>query len=523
MTALSATPTLDSTWRRALPMLALLWALILVLYREPAIQMVGVWWRSNTFAHAFLVLPISLWLAWRMRDHLALLTPQPEPRVLAALFGVAAVWLLADLTMVNSAAQFALVGLLVLAVPAVLGLSVARALMFPLLFMFFAVPFGEFMLQPMMEWTADFVVLGLQLTGIPVYREGLQFVIPTGSWSVIDECSGVRYLIASFMVGSLFAYLNYQSHLRRTVFMAVSLIVPIVANWLRAYLIVMMGHLSGNKLAVGFDHLLYGWVFFGVVIFIMFTIGMRWSEPEVAPAAAPAGSSAAGPVVPGSRFLWVTTAAAAIVLLPHLVSLQLDRLDRAAAEPALQLPADWGPDWVASSDPMAAGWKASFPGASLEARRVYTGKHGQVGVLVAYFRSQTTDRKLVSSLNGVVQLNDRIWNRVDNGRQAVAVGGDALTFTTHDIMGPQLPDLRRRQRLLAWQTYWVDGRFINSDARTKVAGAVSRLQGRGDDGAVVVLFAEGESVEASRASLERFVGANLPALNQLLQRTRDIR
>lgn len=35
-------------------------------------------------------------------------------------------------------------------------------------------------------------------------------------------------------------------------------------------------HLSGNKLAVGVDHLIYGWLFFGIVIMIMFWIGVRW-------------------------------------------------------------------------------------------------------------------------------------------------------------------------------------------------------------------------------------------------------
>ena len=56
----------------------------------------------------------------------------------------------------------------------------------------------------------------------------------------------MRYLIASFMVGTLFAYLNYRSTRRRLLFVGVSIVVPIVANWLRAYMIVMIGHLSGN-------------------------------------------------------------------------------------------------------------------------------------------------------------------------------------------------------------------------------------------------------------------------------------
>ena len=32
------------------------------------------------------------------------------------------------------------------------------------------------------------------------------------------------------------------------------LFMPIVANWVRAYMIIMLGHLSNNRLAVGADH-----------------------------------------------------------------------------------------------------------------------------------------------------------------------------------------------------------------------------------------------------------------------------
>ena len=248
MSAVPADLPHATRWRTALPAVLLLWAAVLLLYRDTASVMVGIWHRSDTFAHGFLVLPISIWLVWRRRDQLAQLTPRPQPWMLLPMAAVAAVWLLADLASVNAAAQFALVALLVLAVPAVLGLQVAKAILFPLMFLFFAVPFGEFLLPVLMEHTADFTVMALRLSGIPVYREGLQFVIPSGNWSVVEACSGVRYLIASFMVGTLFAYLNYRSTTRRVVFMAVSIVVPIVANWLRAYMIVMLGHLSGNTL-----------------------------------------------------------------------------------------------------------------------------------------------------------------------------------------------------------------------------------------------------------------------------------
>jgi len=230
MSAVPAELRVSSPWREALPAALLLVAAIMLLYRETGLAMIGIWSRSDTFAHAFLVPPISIWLIWRQREQLAALTPRAQPWMLAGLLVMAFAWLAADLVAVNAAAQFALVAMIVLAVPAVLGFEVALAILFPLLFLFFAVPFGEFLLPVLMEATADFTVEALSLTGIPVYREGLQFIIPSGSWSVVEACSGVRYLIASLMVGTLFAYLNYRSTKRRVVFIAVAAVVPVLAN-----------------------------------------------------------------------------------------------------------------------------------------------------------------------------------------------------------------------------------------------------------------------------------------------------
>ena len=231
------TPTVPPAWRHALPALALLLAWTLFLYSDTGLAMVSIWERSGTFTHAFLVPPITLWLVWRQRSVLAGQIPQPSFGVLLLVAAAAMAWLLGELVAVNSVTQLALVSMLVLAVPAVLGRSVARLLLFPLGFLFFAVPIGEFVMPQLMEWTASYTVIALRLSGIPVYREGLQFVIPSGNWSVVEACSGVRYLIASFMVGTLFAYLNYRSTKRRLIFAAVSIVVPVIANWLRAYMI----------------------------------------------------------------------------------------------------------------------------------------------------------------------------------------------------------------------------------------------------------------------------------------------
>src|SRR5450830_902567 len=130
-------------WWRALVALVLLLLWTFVLYRETGIAMVTIWARSDTFAHAFLVPPIVLWLVWRQRQLIVVQIPWSAPGVLLLIAAAALVWLLGEVAAANAVTQLAFVGLLVLTVPAVLGWSVTRLIIFPLGFLFFAVPIGE--------------------------------------------------------------------------------------------------------------------------------------------------------------------------------------------------------------------------------------------------------------------------------------------------------------------------------------------------------------------------------------------
>src|SRR5262249_26263102 len=236
---------------------------------------------------------ICLWLAWQRRHALRLLEIKPCYGALAPLAATGFTWLFAGLGGVGVVQHYALATMVALTLLAILGVQVTKALAFPVFFLFFAVPFGEFLEGILMEQTAEFTVAALRLTGIPVYREGQFFSIPSGNWSVVEACSGLRYLIASLTVGVLYAHLTYLSSGRRAAFIAASIVVPIVANWLRAYMIVMIGHLSGMKYAVGVDHLIYGWLFFGVVMMLLFWVGSYWREDLVkgAPGSAPASTA----------------------------------------------------------------------------------------------------------------------------------------------------------------------------------------------------------------------------------------
>jgi exosortase A len=521
-------------WRRLAPGLLLL-LLTALLFRSTAQAIVHIWNTSDTYAHAFLVPPISLWLVWRQRAALATIPLRTAPWLLLPMAVLSLTWLVGELAAAQALTQFCLVALLVLSVPTVFGWRLARALAFPLLFLFFAVPVGDFLVPQMMDWTADFTVMALQFTGIPVYREGLQFVVPTGNWSVVAACSGVRYLIASFMVGTLFAYLNYRTLRKRLIFVAVSLLVPILANWLRAYMIVMIGHLSGNKYAVGADHLVYGWVFFGIVIALMFWIGSHFSDPadpvETASRTVvddPAAIESPATQNPLSAW-WVGAAAVALMVTVQAGYGQILQKESGSAEPSFVLSNNYG-NWVVGPAP-DTNWTPAFQHARAVATGSYSDGVHTAAVWVGYYRNQGYNRKLISSSNVLAKREEAaLWFSSDKGTRLLSLPGLATTVNVAELRASlSLPGAAvgaKNQQLRVWHLYWLGGAFVADPVQARLRLSLNRVLGKGDDAAVLVFYAPTDAAAGSTqadANLAGWVGAALPALGEQLLATQSKR
>lgn len=465
-------------WRNSILVFAVSLAWLVFLYRDTALDMATIWYRSETFNHGFIVFPIAFWLIWTRRFHLALLVPKSSFVAIPLLALVGGGWLLGDLASVNAVTQFAFVLMLVLLVPAVFGFHVAKAIAFPLFFMFFAVPVGEFAIPLLMEWTARFTVFAVRLTGIPVLQDGMQFVLSSGRWSVIEACSGVRYLIASTCVGTLYAYLNYVSLRRRLIFIAVSIVVPVVANWLRAYMIVMIGHLSNGKLAAGVDHLIYGWVFFGVVIMIMFMIGARWTEVEAKPEKAMTVGNA-GAVAPALGVLALCTVILMLTMAaPHWVQSAVSRSSQGAVPKLAQI--SNLPAWAPGAPPV--DWHPSYQNPPAELAQSFERAGMRIGLYVVFYRNQGYSSKLVTSTNTIVTSQDPNWLRLATRSREETFGGQLNKVHVEDLKGSD-DDV-----ISVWRWYWINGRLTSSDVVAKIYTVLSLLSGKGDDSAAIFVY-----------------------------------
>jgi exosortase A len=502
-----------ATWRAA-PMLAVGIAVlgILTLFWPTAVSIVAIWIRSETFTHGFVIVPICLWLTWRRRDTLAATPAAPSWPALGAVLAAGALWFLASVADVVSARQFALAFMLQAAIVTVLGTRIARAAFFPLAFLLFAVPFGEIFVPTLIEWTANFTVAALRFSGVPVYREGNFFIIPSGAWSVVEACSGIRYIIASVMIGTIYAAVAYRSARRRAMFIAAAILVPIVANWLRAYMIVMIGHLSNNKLAVGVDHIIYGWVFFGLVMLLLFWIGSFWQEDATATAAAPKVRAVPG-AAPRALF---AAAIAAIVAAGIWVPLEAS-IDRPAADGALTLPtvADsngWSP---AAAD--LADWKPRYDGYAAESGRAFNKDGRDVGLYLAYYPHQSKGRELVTSVNQLVVPEDWKWKQIGGGGESVAWLGRAERVDRVDLSGQTVA-------LRVLRLYWVAGEVTSSPYTAKVLQAWSKLTRRGDDAALIVIYGAKHSHDDDPTpSLRAFAQEMSPSIERALASARERR
>lgn len=242
---------------------------------------VSTWLDSTAYNHCFLIIPIVAFMIWERRDTLRGLTmaPLPYAAVLALPFCLG--WLAARWLGIMEGRQLTAMGMAEVFGLVMLGPRLWWALCGPLLYLFFLVPFGAFITPKLQDITTWFTGVGLGLFGIPAYIDGNLIEIPEGMFSVTEACAGLRFLIASIAFGSMYALLIYRSPLRRGVFIVASIIVPVIANGLRALGIVTLGHVLGSAQAAETDHVLYGWMFFSIVILLLIMLGLPFREDHI--------------------------------------------------------------------------------------------------------------------------------------------------------------------------------------------------------------------------------------------------
>jgi exosortase A len=484
-------------WRPALILIGIASIVFGIAFRQEMIGAVRVWIGSTAYNHCFLVLPLAGFLLWERRAVISSVSPRPALWPLLGMPALSAIWLLAVVLDIQEGRQLVVMAMFQVVLLVALGPRVFWRLLAPFLFLFFLVPSGAFLVPSLQTITADIAVAGLRFLHIPVFSDGYMIEIPEGPFEIAEACAGLRFLIASSVFGCFFAVVMYRSFLRRILFIIMSVVVPIVANGLRALGIIVLAHLEGSAAAVEADHILYGWVFFTLVMMILIAIGMAFAEK---PGWRPPVRSTTIDKTSLWRFAVAVSAAVLLALTGPTYAYRLDSLFPVAELPQADSP-HVAPSWHSLSGALPS-WHPLVHGADREFLEEFEqpGSSGIVVRYVALYRLRAIGNMLTTTENRLA--DDGAWRIAERGDAVFSLGGEKIAVTSAEIVsGPH--------RRLVWSFYIVDGRITARLFEAKLLQARTVLLQRARVAALVAVSASmDDPSNPAEEQLIRFLAAS---------------
>ncbi|MCW1428155.1 exosortase A [Novosphingobium sp. JCM 18896] len=491
---------LPDSWRPALGLLAGAWIANFLLFLSDWADMANQWWNISTYNHVVLVPAIVAWLVHERLPQLARLTPQAWGPGLVVCAGAGMLWVLGEFAGLSVARQAGVVALLGGSVLTFLGPRIGAVLAFPLAYTIFLVPIGDELIPALQMITAAITIGLVHLSGVAATIDGVFIHTPAGLFEVAEACSGVKFLIAMAAFGVLAAEVCFARWPRRLAFLAVCLVVPVLANGVRAWATVFAAQYVGAERASGFDHIVYGWIFFALVIALVLALSWRFFDRPIHQPMVDLDRIAASRLIARLETLRIGTKPAVAGLVAILLVAQV----WARAADALAAPM---PEAIAL--PQVAGWQpvAYRPSLPWEPR------------------AQGADHRLMGryadAAGDEVDVFFALYAAQGEGREAGGFGQGALPpsgLWAWQSPGPAVPDARTDRILaeghverLAYTWYRTGDLLTGSNARLKLANMGDRLILRERPTMMLIVSAEDRPGRPAKIAIDRFLRAIGPA------------
>lgn len=487
---------MSPSWKYHLGVLVFALLAVAGAWFETIVHMARILWTVDVFAHGLVTPLVSGALIWSRRRELALVNPNLHWFGLLVTFGSCFVWLGGELLDIRLFQHIALVTIVQGLTIGLLGMSVYRTMLFPMLFLYFSVPFGSELVGPLQFITANMVVGTLDIIGADYTAEGMLITLPSGLYEVAEACAGVKFLFTSVFTGVLLAHLLYSNWKKQLAVVIGSTVLPIVANVLRVLLILLIAELSDQKLAKGFDHLVYGWVFLSIVLFALISVAYRFVEDK--PPLDVRGANFAEPQAVGAKkiFFAFTILSVAGPLL--------------ASTFAVSTPHDGQLTEPIESSGITLGNQTDFrvlPDTDLIVRPVYLSADRHASYLfrhngvvfrayIAVFNHLRSGKRMFQPGNSLAPAE---WKEIERRNQFAELKGCLVPVTEITLQ-------RGESRVLLWTQSRLGSSFISNGIEEKLYTALARVKNEAANASVFVLSAPLlENSVQLRASFEEFL------------------
>jgi exosortase B len=233
-------------------------------------------WQTEQEGHGPLIIAAAVWLVWQSREKLKStpLSPAPIAGWALLVFGLVLMFL-ARTQGVLTVEAFSAIPVLAGCVLSLAGWTLLRLLTFPILFLVFAVPMPDWLIDtatvPLKVLISDVVTQVLYAMGYPIAQNGVMIMIGSYQLMVKDACSGMNSIFALSAIG-VFYVCAFRSETKMRAFLLLAAILPItvVANFIRVLALVLAAYYGGIDAVEGTLHDLTGIGLFVVAVVLLF-------------------------------------------------------------------------------------------------------------------------------------------------------------------------------------------------------------------------------------------------------------
>ena len=266
----------------SLPVFSILVAISLAIWWSLLTSSLALALRDDQYTHILLILPISaalIFIDWE----------RPEPHGgLSVVLGPFLLVVAASVTFFMrwrapfspderlAANMLALVVWWIAAFILCFGLRASRRALFPLCFLFWLVPFPDFVLNPVVnllqQGSAAAAHLLFTAAGVPVEQRGVLVYIPGLTLEVARECSSIRSSSMLIVTTMVLAQLLLRSPWRKALIILVAIPLSVAKNGLRIFTIAMLVTRVDPSFLTGRLHRQGGIIFFLIALAAIFVL-----------------------------------------------------------------------------------------------------------------------------------------------------------------------------------------------------------------------------------------------------------
>lgn len=409
--------------------------------------------KGSSYSHGTIVVLVAAWLIYDQWGHLQKQTPSTHLQTLFTVvlgLGGALTWSLGELTGISM-----LYWLSIPALTCALFLACTRQQatfksIAPFIALYFALPVWELLVPSLQMLAVAVVRVGIEIIGIPAFIQGINVNIPGGRFIVEGGCSGVRYLLVAVAITSLWGYLYISSKKYTALLIFLGAVISIVTNWIRIFLIIIIGYETQMKSSIVYDHEFFGWILFAIALIPIMFIAMKLEKKaEVLPQAAAIKEkpeiTPSWNLKKGIPFIVVLSALPiASQLIEHAIpSINAPSISgeiKSTAFENTQQAFRTPEDILSQSKKTLGGWRPDYSG--IEMWSTFQLKPSGLQVLLGHISQQREGHELFSSTNFMEAANSSQWTETFNrnklylrniysqkwvGRVFYRVGGEMTT------------------------------------------------------------------------------------------------